>query len=101
MQWEEIREKAEEFRKKFVHPSDKIPIPIEEILEFDLNITLWPVDGLLEKIDIDGFLSNDLKTLFVDKRIYMDSRYYRRLRFTYAHEIGHLVIHEEEIKSAV
>ncbi len=72
MQWEEIREKAEEFRKKIVHPGDKTPIPIEEILEFDLNITPWPVDGLLEKIDIDGFLSNDLKTLFVDKRIYMD-----------------------------
>lgn len=28
----------------------------------------------------------------------MDSRYYRRLRYTYAHEIGHLVLHKEEIQ---
>ncbi|MBN1348525.1 ImmA/IrrE family metallo-endopeptidase [candidate division KSB1 bacterium] len=28
----------------------------------------------------------------------MDQRYYRRLRFTIAHEIGHLVLHREEIE---
>lgn len=98
MRWDDIREKAEEFRKQYVHPIDLVPIPIEEIVEFDLRLNIWPIEGLLSKIDVDGFLSNDLQTIFVDKTIYMDSRYYRRLRFTFAHEIGHLVLHRQEIE---
>ena len=98
MRWVDIREKAEEFRQQYVHPINLVPVPIEEIIEFDLQLTIWPIEGLLPKIDIDGFLSNDLQTVFVDKTIYMDSRYYRRLRFTFAHEIGHLVLHRREIE---
>ncbi|MBD3337584.1 MAG: ImmA/IrrE family metallo-endopeptidase [Candidatus Lokiarchaeota archaeon] len=99
MRWEEIREKAEEFRRKHVKPIELVPVPIEDIIEFDLQLEIWPIKGLLQTIDIDGFLSRDLQTIFVDERIYMDSRYYRRLRFTYAHEIGHLILHPGEIKS--
>jgi len=99
LRWEEIREKAEEFRKKYVNPPDSIPVPIEEILEFDLGIIPWSKKGLLQEIDIDGFLSNDLKYLFVDADIYNNPRQENRLRFTYAHEIGHLVLHKEEIQS--
>ena len=95
---EDIWDKAEEFRKKYVQPPDLVPIPIEDIIEFDLQLEIWPIEGLLQTIDIDGFLSQDLQTIFVDKTIYMDQRYYRRLRFTYAHEIGHLILHKEEIQ---
>lgn len=97
--WEEIREKAEEFRSKYVKPVDLIPIPIEEIIEFELGISPWPKKGLLQKIDIDGFLSRDLKYIFVDEDIYNDPRQENRLRFTYAHEVGHLVLHSEEIQN--
>ncbi|MCK4272702.1 hypothetical protein KAX22_08635, partial [bacterium] len=48
--WEEIREKAEEFRRKYVNPPNLIPVPIEEILEFDLGIIPWPKKGLLQEI---------------------------------------------------
>ena len=100
MKWNEIREKAEDFRKKYVSPPDMIPVPIEEIVEFELGITPWPIDGLLQKIDIDGFLSNDLKYLFVDSGIYMDKRWENRLRFTFAHEIGHLILHSDIIQKS-
>lgn len=99
LRWEEIREKAEEFRRKYVNPPNSIPVPVEEILEFDLGIIPWPKKGLLQEIDIDGFLSNDLKYLFVDADIYNNPRQENRLRFTYAHEIGHLVLHKEKIQS--
>ena len=59
MKWNEIREKAEDFRTKYVSPPDMIPVPIEDIVEFELGISPWPINGLLQKIDIDGFLSND------------------------------------------
>lgn len=100
MNWNEIRKKAENFRKTYVHPPDTIPVPIEKIVEFELGITPWPIDGLLQKIDIDGFLSNDLKYLFVDSSIYMDKRWENRLRFTFAHEIGHLILHSDIIEKS-
>ena len=100
MKWNEIREKAEDFRIKYISPPDMIPVPIEDIVEFKLGITLWPIDGLKQKIDIDGFLSNDLKYLFVDSGIYMDKRWENRLRFTFAHEIGHLILHNDVIQKS-
>ena len=99
LRWVEIRKKAEEFRNEYVKPVDLIPVPIEEIVEIDLEITPWPIDQLLKEVDIDGFLSKDLKYIFVDKDVYMDPRWANRLRFTYAHEIGHLILHKEEIES--
>ncbi len=96
----EIREKAEEFRKKYVQQIDLIPVPIEEIVEFDLGIRPWPIKGLLQKIDVDGFLTKDMKTMYVDYDRYYDDRYINRIRFTYAHEVGHIILHEKEIKSA-
>lgn len=98
LRWNFIRQKAEEFRNSFVNPVDKIPVPIIEILELDLNIKPIPKKGLMERIDIDGFLTKDLKHICVDNGIYMDPRRENRLRFTYAHEAGHLILHEKEIK---
>lgn len=93
-----IRQKADEFRKKYVDPNYKIPVPIIEIVEFDLNIQPMPIRDLMRKVDIDGFLTNDLKNICVDYDVYTDERQVNRLRFTYAHEVGHLVLHEKEIK---
>jgi Zn-dependent peptidase ImmA (M78 family) len=98
LRWEFIREKAEEFRKQFVHPPSRIPVPIIEIVEADLKVDVIPIDGLLEKIDIDGFLTKDLKSICIDNNIYYDERQENRLRFTFAHEVGHLILHKNEIQ---
>ena len=83
---------------EFVKPPDKIPVPIIDIVELQLGITPVPVPYLLKSIDVDGFLSNDLKFIYVDQDIYFDERFVNRLRFTFAHEVGHLVLHKNEIK---
>ncbi len=93
-----IRAQAEKFRQKYVEPINKIPVPIIEIVEIQLQITPIPIPGLLYQIDVDGFLSNDLENLYIDQSIYDDDRYENRLRFTYAHELGHLILHREEIQ---
>lgn len=98
LKWEFIREKAEEFRRKYVNPIDLVPVPIIEIVELKLGIQLIPKAGLKRRIDIDGFLTNDLKNICIDLDVYMDERQINRLRFTYAHEVGHLILHENEIK---
>lgn len=98
LSWDFIRNKAEEFRKEYVDPPDKIPVPIIDIVELKLQLTPIPIPNMLRSIDIEAFLSNDLTAIFIDQDIYFDERYVNRLRFTLAHELGHLVLHEQEIR---
>ena len=98
LKWNYIRDKAEEFRKKYVDPPDLVPVPIFDIVEISLEIEIIPKKGLRERADIDGFLSNDLKTIFIDEGHYMNPYKEPRLRFTYAHETGHLLLHKDEIE---
>jgi len=98
LKWEFIRQKAEEFRINYVKPIDLVPVPIIEIVELELGIQPIPKAGLKRGIDIDGFLTKDLKNICVDLDVYVDERQINRLRFTYAHEIGHLILHEKEIR---
>lgn len=96
--WNFIRKKAEEFRRNYVSPIDSVPVPIIEIAELKLGIQPIPKAGLKSRIDIDGFLTNDLKNICVDLDVYMDERQINRVRFTFAHEVGHLILHENEIR---
>ena len=94
IKFEEIRATAERVREAFCDPPNIIPVPIEEIIEFDQRISIIPVNGLTNS-DIEAFLSNYLESMFVDATLYMDERYIKRLRFTFAHELGHCYIHED------
>ncbi len=44
------------------------------------------------------FFSKDLNNIIIDHDFYMDQRFENRLRFTYAHEVGHLILHKDEIQ---
>lgn len=72
-------------------------MPIVEIVELTFGLIPIPIPGLFDE-ETDGFLTNDLKSICIDRDIYLDPRRENRLRFTYAHEIGHLILHKEEIK---
>jgi len=98
LKWPFIQNKAEEFRREYVDPINRIPVPIVNITEIKLGIQPITIQGLMSRIDVDGFLTNDLKYIVIDKEIYMDERRETRLCFTYAHEVGHLILHEKEIK---
>jgi len=97
LKWPEIWDFAEEFRRQYVHPEEKVPVPIIDIVEIDLSIEPIPIVGLKEKNDIDGFLSHNLKAIYIDETVYSDERQENRLRFTYAHEVGHIVLHKDDI----
>jgi hypothetical protein len=70
LKWEFIRQKAEEFRRNYVKPIDLVPVPIIEIVELDFGIYPMPKTGLKRSIDIDGFLTRDLKNICVDLDVY-------------------------------
>lgn len=88
--YEDLRRKADEFLEEH-HPSGAIPIPIEEIVEFDFGINIVPVLGLQREFEVEGFTSGDLKDIYVDEYVYTDRP--TRYRFTLAHETGHIVLH--------
>ena len=88
--YEDLCKKADEFLLKY-NSSGDIPVPIEEIVEFDFKINIVPVLGLQREFEVEGFTSGDLKNIYVDEYIYTDR--ITRYRFTLAHEMGHIVLH--------
>lgn len=90
--YDEICIRSKDFLHKY-NPSDTIPVPIERIAELELGIEIIPVSGLKFAFDIEGWISNDLKTITVDLHEFNGEE--NRCRFTIAHEIGHLVLHRE------
>lgn len=89
-----IWDAAETFRKDF-WPENTIPVDIEKIVENRLKLNIEPEHELLSNYDIDAYLRTDLTGIVVDYTRYMDERFTNRLRFSFAHELGHLFLHKE------
>ncbi|HXI70103.1 MAG TPA: ImmA/IrrE family metallo-endopeptidase [Verrucomicrobiae bacterium] len=90
----QIWEKADALRARF--PScAKLPVPVLDLAEFDLGLELVPKARLRQAGDIESLLLGDLKTIFVDRDAFLDPRSENRLRFSVAHEIGHLILHAD------
>jgi hypothetical protein len=86
--------KADELRSRFSSCA-KLPVPVLDLAEFDLGLELFPKAGMRQAGDIEALLLGDLKTIVVDRDAFMDPRAENRLRFSVAHEIGHLMLHAE------
>ena len=95
-----IRDIAEDFRERHIF-NNNVPVEIERVVEATLGINVIPIESLQKDCDMDGFISNDLSIIYVDKDHYIDERFYKRVRFTIAHEIGHLVLHREIIDTVM
>jgi Zn-dependent peptidase ImmA (M78 family) len=90
-----IREMADNFRMKHTKNPDQIPVDIERIIEFELQIEIRPVDGLKAKLDMEAMLSRDLKVIFIDCHSYVHPSFASRMRFSLAHELGHYILHRD------
>lgn len=89
----EIWENADNFRAEF-WPENSIPIDVESIIEKHLRLNIEPSHGLFNELDIDAYLKRDLTGIVVDYRNYMDEKFINRMRFSFAHEVGHLILHK-------
>ncbi|MEQ9400141.1 MAG: ImmA/IrrE family metallo-endopeptidase [Longimicrobiales bacterium] len=91
LSYEDIRREAESFLDEY-GGNNEIPVGIEQIVEFDFDMEVIPVDGLCDDLRVDAFLSNDLTAIFVDQHImqFVEVRY----RFSLAHELGHYWLHD-------
>ncbi len=83
-------------RLRAAHPTGQVlPVQILDLAEFDLGLDLVPVDGLREQLDVDALLMGDRASILLDKRSFMSPRLEYRVRFSVAHEIGHLILHRD------
>ena len=90
--YEDIRVESERFLGQY-HPTRKLPIPIDAIVEFGLGLHIIPVPSLYQYVGANGFLTSDLSSIYVDQLQF--EQYEQKYRFTLAHEIGHLVLHRD------
>ena len=95
LSYDQLRRHANAFLTKY-HPTPQIPVPIEQIIEFQLHLDIVPLPGLEEAFEIVGFTASSLDEISVDQHIceHQPGRY----RFTLAHEVGHVVLHAELFK---
>lgn len=57
---------ADKFLKTY-HPSNNLPIPIEEIVEIKMGIALYAIPGIKPLLGIDAFINSDLTQITVDE----------------------------------
>ena len=94
--YEDLRGAADRFLAQH-GATDRVPVPIEEIVEFRMGINIIPLPGLHAGHEIDGFLSADMTEISVDLHVF-ESRP-ARYRFTLAHEVAHIVLHGDALKA--
>ena len=90
----EVWKIAEKFRENF-WPENTLPIDVEQIVERRLKLNIEPKRDLLSDYDIDAYLRFELTGIVVDYVRYMNERFANRLRFSFAHELGHLFLHKD------
>jgi Zn-dependent peptidase ImmA (M78 family) len=59
-----------------------------------LELIIQPEHYLRRETDMDAYLLMDRTGIVVDHDMFMDERYLNRLRFSFAHELGHYFLHE-------
>ncbi len=86
---------VEDFRKKYWRNSS-IPVYIENIIEAKLFLNIEPSRSIAHFSFIDAYLKSDRSAIVVNYDKYMDelNRYENRLRFSFAHEVGHFILHK-------
>jgi Zn-dependent peptidase ImmA (M78 family) len=93
--FETIRQKADQVRSTYAKKPNTIPVDIDYIVEFGYRLEVRPLKNLKSSLDMEGMLSKDRTTIFVDNDTYIDDRFYARHRFTLAHELGHYELHKD------
>ena len=80
--YEKIEKEANKFLNDY-NPNRDIPVPIEEIVEIKLEISIVPKMGMLSRHGIDAFLSYDFTELYIDYDHYIQPRERRKLLKSY------------------
>lgn len=89
---------ADDFRQKY-WLEGLLPVDIEKIAEFRLNLRPEPKHDLFSSTEMDAYLKTDLTAIVVDYNFYMNDKYANRMRFSFAHEVGHFFLHQNVLSA--
>lgn len=96
----DVWEAVEKFRMQ--HPKElcSLPVDVLTVIELNLRLDVIPFADLLEKYSVDAAVISDFSGIYVDERSYKflagePAWRFNRLRFSLAHELGHIVLHRE------
>ena len=88
--YEEVRSIAEEYTRQ--HGLGKaIPVDVDRLVDNILGINVIPFPSLYKSFEVNAFISNDFRRVYVDEYLYLNLE--PQYRFTLAHELGHMVLH--------
>ncbi|MDP3028711.1 MAG: ImmA/IrrE family metallo-endopeptidase [Deltaproteobacteria bacterium] len=90
---EKLWKVADDVREKY-WPEATLPIDAEKIVEFRLKLIIDPKHNLFSEIDMDAYLMRDLTGIVVDYDFYWNEKFSNRMRFSFAHEMGHFFLHK-------
>lgn len=90
---EKLWKVADDVREKY-WPEATLPIDAEKIAEFRLKLIIDPKHNLFSEIDMDAYLMRDLTGIVVDYDFYWNEKFSNRMRFSFAHELGHFFLHK-------
>lgn len=93
----EIQIKADNFRKKFWDGS--VPVDIEYIIDVKWGLDIVTIPNLKNLCPAHTLITSDWSSIYVDEEIFNNERYFNRLRFSFAHEIGHYILHKKLYES--
>ncbi len=88
-----LRDIADRFLREHNGPG-RIPVPIEEIIEFDFKMDIIPMPGFHLNYEMDAFISDDLTEIRIDKAV-AEAKNKNRYRFSLAHELAHRILHAD------
>lgn len=94
----ELWNRAERVRETFWQEGT-LPVDTERIVELGVKLNIEPKHGLFSAIDMDAYLKMDLTGIVVDHDFYMNDKFANRMRFSFAHELGHFFLHQEIISA--
>lgn len=72
-----------------------LPVNIETIVEARLGLYPDPLHDLFSTTYMDAYLKMDLSGIVVDYGFYMNEKFANRIRFSFAHELGHYFLHKD------
>ena len=80
-----------------------LPVDVLTVIELRLKLDVIPFPDLFQKYSVDAAVLPDFSGIYVDERSYrfLEGKpiwLFNRLRFSLAHELGHIMLHRDLVK---
>jgi Zn-dependent peptidase ImmA (M78 family) len=80
-----------------------LPVDVLTVIELRLKLDVIPFPDLFQKYSVDAAVLPDFSGIYVDERSYrfLEGKpiwFFNRLRFSLAHELGHIMLHRDLVK---